>query len=190
VNFIVDDNDDSDANMITLHETSKFRKNVYMVLEEWVDGEKVGYIKGILLNVRDMYTEMNTDEILKLFEVEDKEEQEEMNSFYIQVLSKEKCRDYAFYLTEFFIDRSFRGQGFGKKIIKELPALLKEHIEETISCIYLLPGPLEKVNGKVEYIFDKNKEETLELKRKLMAFYESVGFKQVGKTDFFKEEIQ
>jgi len=51
-----------------------------------------------------------------------------------------------------------------------------------------MPGPLEKIDGKVKYIMNSNDEQMIALKEKLIKFYESVGFKRIGNTDFYHKD--
>lgn len=149
---------------------------------------EIGYIKGVLLNVDNIFKELKSDEVLKVLEFTDKEEEEEIKTFYIQVLSKENCKDSAFYITELFIEKEYRGNGIGRKIFEQLPKFLDRNIAEPISCIYLMPGPLERINGEVEYIMNPKDKEMVFLKQRLIRFYESVGFKRIGETDFYYRE--
>ncbi len=146
---------------------------------------KIGYIKGVLLNTEHILKELKSDEVLKVLELKDKEDEEEIKSFYIQVLSKGNCKDNAFYIIELFIEKQHRGNGIGRKIFAELPGFLYDKVNRNISCIYLMPGPLEKVDGEVKYIMNPNDEQMIVLKEKLIKFYESVGFERIGKTDFY-----
>lgn len=182
-------NDDSeDYNNTSILKLSHYKKEIIINIAD--EHGKVGYIKGVLLNVENIFRELKSDEILKVLEFSDKEEEEEIKSFYIQVLSKENCKDNAFYITELFIDKKYRGKGTGRKIFEQLPGFLNKNIYEPISCIYLMPGPLEEVNGQVEYIMNAKDEQMIILKQRLIRFYESVGFNRIGETEFFfKEKI-
>lgn len=184
-----DDEGDSDSHnfKFNIEEVSRYKKNIFIDIIE--NDHIIGYIKGILINAKDIYKELKSDDVLKIFQFDDKEEEEEIHNFYIHVLSKKDCENFAFYITEFFIEKQFRGNGVGKRTMQSLPSALIHNLTENISCIYLLPGPLEKINGNVEYIMDPNDAEKIKLKNNLIKFYTSVGFKRVANTDFFKEEI-
>ncbi|WIV13829.1 GNAT family N-acetyltransferase [Proteiniborus sp. MB09-C3] len=177
-------NCDSEAhNNKSILRLSHYKKEIIINIAD-VNGE-IGYIKGVLLNVDNIFNELKSDEILKILEFTDKEEEEEIKSFYIQVLSKENCKDNAFYITELFIEKEYRGNGIGRRIFEQLPRFLDRNICEPVSCIYLMPGPLEKINGEVEYIMNPKDENMVLLKQRLIRFYESVGFKRIGETDFY-----
>lgn len=185
------DDEDSDGNYYCdseVHNNSILRLSHYkkeIMINIIHDHEEIGYIKGVLLNVDNILKELKSDEVLKVLEFTDKEEEEEIKTFYIQVLSKENCRDNAFYITELFIDKEYRGNGIGGKIFEQLPRFLDRNIREPISCIYLMPGPLEKINGEVEYIMNPKDEKMVFLKQRLIRFYKSVGFRKIGATDFY-----
>lgn len=185
------DGEDSDGNYYCdseVHNNSILRLSHYkkeIMINIIHDYQEIGYIKGVLLNVDNILKELKSDEVLKVLEFTDKEEEEEIKTFYIQVLSKKNCKDNAFYITELFIDKEYRGNGIGRKIFKQLPRFLDRNIKESISCIYLMPGPLEKINGEVEYIMNLKDEKMVFLKQRLIKFYESIGFRKIGGTDFY-----
>jgi len=93
--------------------------------------------------------------------------------------------DEIFRIAEVFIEKEHRGNGIGRKIFDKLPKLLYNKVNKHISCIYLMPGPLEKIDGEVKYIMNSNDEQMIVLKEKLIKFYESVGFERIGNTDFY-----
>ncbi|SKC36455.1 GNAT family N-acetyltransferase [Maledivibacter halophilus] len=188
---IESDSDDSDSNnsdsdkqpILTL---SNYTKEVLIYITS--EKEKIGYIKGVLLNGENIFNELESDEILKILEFADSEKESEMKSFYIQVLSKKKLKDNAFYITELFIEKEHRKKGVGRKLFDKLPEFLRKHIIEPIAYIYLMPGPLEKINGEVKYIMNSKDEQMVSLKQRLIKFYKSVGFKRIGKTEFYYKE--
>ncbi len=182
-NYYCDSDDHNNKSILRL---SHYKKEIMINIIS--EHEEIGYIKGVLLNVDNIFKELKSDEVLKVLEFTDKEEEEEIKTFYIQVLSKENCKDNAFYITELFIDKEYRGNGIGRKIFEQLPRFLNKNIREPISCIYLMPGPLEKINGEVEYIMNPKDENLVLLKQRLIRFYESVGFKRIGETDFYYRE--
>ncbi len=177
---ITSDDDDSS------NYTWKYKKEILINIVE--KGVKVGYIAGILLNVDNLLNELKSEEALKILEFTDKEDEEEVKNFYIQVLSKKESEAKAFYIIELFIEKEFRGNGIGSKVFKVLPSFL-QRIDSKISCIYLMPGPLERINGRVKYIMNPKNKQMVALKNKLIKFYESVGFKRIDQTEFFIEKI-
>lgn len=181
-----DNNCDSEAHNISILKLSHYKKEIMINITN--EHGEIGYIKGVLLNVENILKELKSDEVLKVLEFSDKEEEEEIKTFYIQVLSKENFKENAFYITELFIDKEYRGNGIGRKIFEQLPGFLNNNIREPISCIYLMPGPLEKINGQVEYIMNPKDEQMILLKHKLIRFYESVGFRRIRETDFYYKE--
>lgn len=166
---------------------NRFKKNIVISYYHPKTHKFFGYLKGIVIHASQIYQELQNDEVLKIFQMDDIETQEEVQSFYMHVLSKNDCQDNAFYITEFFLERESRGNGFGTRFIKELPQILKQHLEEPISCLYLLPGPLEKINNRVEYIMNPQDPKMISLKEKLIKFYFSLGFRQVKNTVFLKK---
>ncbi|NLN48031.1 MAG: GNAT family N-acetyltransferase [Clostridiales bacterium] len=180
---VTSDDEDSSDYILKLW---KYKKEISINIVE--KGVKIGYIEGILLNVNNILNELKSEEALKILEFTDKEDEEEVKNFYIQVLSKNDFGAKAFYITELFIEKEYRGKGVGSKIFEILPQFLRK-IDLDITCIYLMPGPLERVNGKVKYIMNPKDEQMVALKNKLIRFYESVGFKRINQTDFFIEKI-
>ncbi|MCQ1530232.1 hypothetical protein [Lutispora saccharofermentans] len=176
-------NDHSDKKILKLWEYKK-QMTIHIIEKT----QKVGYIRGVLLDVSNIFNELKGDEALKVLKFEDKEDEEEIKSFFVQVLSRNKSAGTAFYITELFIEKGFRGQGLGKKIFQVLPDFL-HGISKEILYIYLMPGPLEKIDGKVEYIMNPKDEKMVALKNRLIKFYESVGFSRIEDTDFFKEKV-
>lgn len=184
-----DDSDsDSDSNRNNQSKLKLWNYKKEITINITDERGKIGYIKGVLLNTEHILKELKSDEVLKVLEFNDKEDEEEIKSFYIQVLSKGDCRNNAFYITELFIEKQHRGNGIGRRIFDELPQFLYDHIDRDISCIYLMPGPLEKIDGEVKYIMNPNDEQMIVLKEKLIRFYESVGFERIGKTEFYYKE--
>lgn len=177
------DDEDSSDNLLKLW---RYKKEIDINIVE--NGVKIGYISGILLNVNNILNELKSEEALKILEFSDKEQEEEMKSFYIQVLSKSSNAEKVFYITELFIEKEFRGKGTGSMIFRVLPQFLK-NIDSDISYIYLMPGPLERIDGQVRYIMNPKDQQILALKNKLIKFYESAGFKRIGQTDFYTEKI-
>jgi GNAT superfamily N-acetyltransferase len=180
-----DDGSDGDSSSCSnsILRLSDFKKEILISITD--NSEKIGYIKGVLLNVDTILKELKSDGVLKILEFTDKEEEEEIRSFYIQVLSKGNCKDNALYITELFIEKEHRGKGFGGKIFRQLPCFLLKNIVQPVSCIYLMPGPLEKIGGEVKYIMNPNDDQMVLLKKKLVKFYESVGFERIGETEFY-----
>ena len=150
-----DDGSDGDSSSCSnsILRLSDFKKEILISITD--NSEKIGYIKGVLLNVDTILKELKSDGVLKILEFTDKEEEEEIRSFYIQVLSKGNCKDNALYIVQ------------------------------PVSCIYLMPGPLEKIGGEVKYIMNPNDDQMVLLKKKLVKFYESVGFERIGETEFY-----
>lgn len=181
-----DGDSDSNRNNQSVLKLWDYKKEVSINITD--EKGKIGYIKGVLLNAEHILGELKSDEVLKVLEFNDKEDEEEIKSFYVQVLSKGDCRNNAFYITELFIEKENRGNGIGRKIFDQLPQFLYDQVNRDISCIYLMPGPLEKVDGEVRYIMKDNDEQMIVLKEKLIKFYESVGFKRIGKTDFYHKD--
>lgn len=183
-----DDSDsDSDRNTNIQSETKLLDYKREILINITDERGKIGYIKGVLLNTEHILKELKSEEVLKVLEFNDKEDEEEIKSFYIQVLSKGNCKDNGFYITELFIEKEYRGNGIGRKIFDELPKFLYDQVDRDISCIYLMPGPLEKVDGEVKYIMNSKDEQMVALKERLIKFYESVGFKRIGNTDFYNK---
>lgn len=145
----------------------------------------IGYIKGVIL-CTDKMEQLSLEKAKEYISYRDKEAEEEVQDFYDELSKKKLNQDgRLFYITEFFIEKIQRKNGYGSLILREIPNYLLEAISVNIDEIYLMPGPLEKVNGTVKYIYNPKDNKTKSLKEKLIKFYESNGFKRVGVLNFW-----
>lgn len=178
-----EDSSDSCNYKFITQELSKYKKSVLIKFYE--NKSYIGYIKGTFINNKNITSYLSISDIYKVFKTSDKEEEEELEDFYFSVLSHKRNSRYSFYITEFFLDKEFRGNGLGSKILNMIPNIIRSNIIEYVEEVYLMPGPLEKVNGEVKYIKDHNNPKL----KKLIQFYKSMGFKKVDKTEYMVEEI-
>lgn len=169
---------------ITLdEELNMYNKLIHIKI--YKNNNYIGYIKGVIL-CTDKLENLSKEQIKEYISYKDKEAEEEVQSFYEELSNRDLDNDNRlFYITEFYIENQFRKNGYGSLILNSLPNYLLETVSSNIEGIYLMPGPLEKVNGKVEYIYNSNNRKSISLKEKLIKFYEANGFKRIGVLNFW-----
>lgn len=180
---IDEDSSDSFKYKFITTELSAYKKSV--LIKFYKKDNYIGYIKGTFINNKNITLDLSISDIYKVFKTSDKEEEEELEDFYFSVLSHKRNLRYSFYITEFFLDKEFRGNGLGSKILKMIPNIIRSNIIEYVEEVYLMPGPLEKVNGEVKYIKDSNETKI----EKLIQFYKSLGFRKIERTEYMVEKI-
>lgn len=166
-------------------EYNKYNKLTELIIFDNETKNKIGYVKGVVIRL-DKASSLSFNEIKKLLSYKDKETEEEIINFYKKIIYNKNKKDTIFYITEFFLEKEFRGSGIGSYVISDIMNLAKKYISEKISTIYLMPGPLEKnKEGYVECIKDKSNLIVNNLKNKLISFYSKNGFKNISNTEFF-----
>lgn len=184
------ENDDSynDLKFITLdEELNMYNKLIHIKL--YIANNYIGYIKGVIL-CTDKLESLSKDKIKEYISYKDKEAEEEVQSFYEELSDRDLDENKRlFYITEFYIEKKFRKNGYGSLILNSLPNYLIESVSSNLEGIYLMPGPLERVDGEVKYIYSLENKESVSLKEKLIRFYESNGFKRVGVLNFWYYSI-
>ncbi|MGL4345321.1 MAG: hypothetical protein ACRCTE_08995 [Cellulosilyticaceae bacterium] len=182
-----DDSDSDDADkLIGLIEKIEAvsEDKLELFLDIYVNNQSVGYLSAIIINVGSLKSGGLIHEKLKC---RDKEVEEEILLFY-NSLSDTLNTNTIFYITDFFLEKEYRGMGIGGDVLKQLPAWLHVHHPE-VHDLYLFPYPLEKSNGKVICVQDKNSEKLLEMRNKLIVFYLNHGLQKTN-TQFLKMPIQ
>lgn len=133
----------------------------------------VGYLSAVIMDVGCLKSGGFKDEKLKC---RDKEVEDEILLFYKSV-SKFLSTHVIFYITDFFLEKEYRGSGIGGEVLDLLPQWLKIHHPE-VNDLYLFPYPLEKNNGKVECVKNINAKQLLEMREKLIRFYTHHGLQK------------
>jgi GNAT superfamily N-acetyltransferase len=80
-----------------------------------------------------------------------------------------------FYISEFVVDKKYRGLGIGEILLKEIPSVLEYSLNLDVGIIALIASPIE-----VPYD-EENKKEYLEARKKLFKFYEKNNYKLLNK---------
>lgn len=148
------------------------------------NGQYVGYLHAIIINVGNLKSGGLIHEKLKC---KDKEDEDEILLFY-NSLSDTLNTNTIFYITDLFLEQSYRGCGIGGDVLRQLPAWLHVHHPE-VDDLYLFPYPLEKTNGKVACVQDQLPERLLEMRTRLIVFYLSHGLQKTN-TQFLKMPIK
>lgn len=144
----------------------------------------VGYLNAVIMDVGSLKAGGFRDDKLKC---QDKEIEDELLLFY-KSLSSVLDTHVVFYITDFFLEKAYRGSGIGGEVLKLLPNWLKVYHPE-VNDLYLFPYPLEKSNGKVECVKEANPKKLLEMRTKLIRFYMSHGLRKT-QTQFLYMPIQ
>ncbi|MEF9958928.1 MAG: hypothetical protein RR090_06455 [Niameybacter sp.] len=148
------------------------------------DNQRVGYLNAVIMDVGSLKSGGFRDDKL---ECQDKEIEEELLTFY-KSLSADLETRVVFYITDFFLEKQYRGMGIGGDILNLLPEWLNSHFPE-VNDLYLFPYPLEKSNGKVECVKNVDEKKLLEMRTKLIRFYLSHGLKKT-RTQFLYRTIR
>ena len=138
----------------------------------------VGYLNAVVMDVGSLKAGGFRDDKLKC---QDKEIEDELLLFY-KSLSNVLDTHVVFYITDFFLEKEYRGLGLGGDILQLLPNWLKIHHPE-VNDLYLFPYPLEKINGKVECVKSENPKKILEMRSRLIRFYLANGLRKT-QTEF------
>lgn len=142
------------------------------------ESRTVGYLNAVIMDVGSLKKDGFRDEKLKC---QDKEIEDELLLFY-NSLSNVLDTHVVFYITDFFLEKEYRGLGLGGDILHQLPDWLKIHHPE-VNDLYLFPYPLEKSNGKVECVKSENPSKILEMRSRLIRFYLAHGLRKT-QTEF------
>lgn len=181
-----DSNDDHTDKSILFKEridtTSEEKKELY--IDIFFNGELVGYMNAIIMDIGLLKHDGYVSEKLKC---KDKESEEEILLFY-NSLQDSLGPQPLFYITDFFLEKQYRGMHIGGHTLKALPNwLLTTHPE--VNELYLFPFPLEKSNGKVECVKNIKPEKLLEMRTTLISFYISNGLQKTN-TQFLRMPIK
>ena len=138
----------------------------------------IGYLNAVIMDMESLKRGGFKDNKLHC---QDKEIEDELLLFY-KSLNQVIDTAVVFYITDFFLESSYRGLGLGGDILQQLPNWLKIHHPE-VNDLYLFPYPLEKVNGKVECVQSNNPKKIMEMRKKLIRFYLAHGLRKT-QTEF------
>ena len=148
------------------------------------ENQRVGYLNAVIMDVGSLKLGGFRDEKLVC---QDKEIEEELLTFYKSLSDVLESR-VIFYITDFFLEKIYRGMGIGGDILNLLPEWLDTHFPE-VNDLYLFPYPLEKSNGKVECVKNVDDKKLLEMRTKLIRFYLSHGLRKT-QTQFLYRPIK
>lgn len=182
-----DDSDSDDADKFiyfqeSIEERSDDKQELSITITS--NGKSIGYLDAIIINVGSLKSGGLIHEKLKC---RDKEVEEEILLFY-NSLSDTLCTNVIFYITDFFLEKEYRGMGLGGDVLKQLPHWLEVSHPE-VHDLYLFPYPLEKSNGKVICVQNVSPERLLEMRSKLIVFYLNHGLQKTD-TQFLKMPIK
>lgn len=152
---------------------SKSQDKEELSIDITYDNQRIGYLNAVIMDVGSLKSGGFDDAKL---ECQDKEIEEELLTFYKSLSDVLETR-VVFYITDFFLEKEYRGMGIGGDILNLLPEWLNTHFPE-VDDLYLFPYPLEKNNGKVECVKDVNPRKLLEMRQKLISFYLSHGLQK------------
>lgn len=88
-----------------------------------------------------------------------------------------------FYGERFFIEKAYRNQGLGEKILAELDDVLNYSLNCDIGCYIILPNPIEKIADNNFRIID-DEDTQKRLKKRLIKFYKNCGYQEIPDTEF------
>ena len=163
---------------------SKSQDKEELSIDITYDNQRIGYLNAVIMDVGSLKSGGFDDAKL---ECQDKEIEEELLTFYKSLSDVLETR-VVFYITDFFLEKEYRGMGIGGDILNLLPKWLSTHFPE-VDDLYLFPYPLEKNNGKVECVKDVNPKKLLEMRQKLISFYLNHGLRKT-RTQFLYRPIR
>lgn len=179
------DSDDTQAPILfteSLETSNEEKQEVALFIS--VDNTRVGYIKAIILH---MDLLRNIPYVKDKLKCKNKDDQEEILEFYNR-LKNVVNTNIIFYITDFFLEKPFRGNGLGGRILQALPNWLRLYHPE-VNDLYLFPYPLEKNNGKVECVKHINSKKLWEMRTHLIIFYTHNGLHKTS-TPFLRMPIR
>ena len=126
--------------------------------------------------------EKNGYDIFMLFDMIDAEKEGVSN--YLFDYSGEANEEYVgmdkdiLYIDKIYIERKYRNDGIGSKIVSELPKLIRNILKLRPGCLVLLANSFEMESG--ELVANRNKENI----EKLIEFYINNGFKRIEDSQY------
>lgn len=153
---------------------------VYDDLDDDFPEIEIGYINGTFIDVGSI--DKGEYPVAEIF---DCVSQDVYNVYEAIVDRKGKIKSYCsgcnksvFVLERFYIEKQYRNKGIGKKVLSLLEDLLRYSLNLNIGCIVLLPNAQEKNDqGMLRTVKDPELKD--ELTKRLIKFYESVGYKKI-----------
>ncbi|PHV69311.1 hypothetical protein CS063_16485 [Sporanaerobium hydrogeniformans] len=144
----------------------------------------IGYINAIILHAGLLKDATYVKNKLKC---KNKEDEKEILNFYNRLKSTLNT-NVIFYITDFFLEKPYRGNGLGGCILKALPPWIRTNHPE-VNDLYLFPYPLEKNHGKVECVKHISPKKLLEMRAHLIIFYTHNGLQKTS-TPFLRMPIR
>ena len=167
------DTDNSIVFIETIEASNEEKQELFLTITQ--NDHLIGYINAIVINAGLLKQDSSINDKLKC---KNKEDEDEIILFY-NSLKDTLYTNVILYITDFFLEKPYRGKGVGGLILKELPKWLSIHHPETDE-LYLFPYPLEKNNGKVECVSNVDPQKLLEMRNHLISFYINNGLQKTS----------
>ena len=158
---------------------------IYEVDEDFNKKEKIGQIE---MTYMDIWLAESLDySIFMLFDMIDAEKQDV--GHYLFNSFEEKNDDYVgmdkdvLYIDKIYIEKKYRNMGIGKKIVQELPRMVRSILKLRPGCLVLLANPFEMKEG--ELVANREKEKIEEL----IKFYINNGFERIEDTQYLVKNM-
>ena len=153
---------------------------IYKTDDEFNKEDQIGEIEMTYMDI--CMAEENGYDIFMLFDMIDAEKEGVFN--YLFDYNGEANEEYVgmdkdvLYIDKIYIERKYRSDGIGSKIVSELPKLIRNILKLRPGCLVLLANPFEMESG--ELIANRNKENI----EKLIKFYINNGFERIEDTQY------
>ena len=158
---------------------------IYEADENLNKKEKIGQIE---MTYMDIWLAESLDySIFMLFDMIDADKQDVGR--YLFDSYEEKNDNYVgmdkdvLYIDKLYIEKKYRNMGIGKKIVQELPRMVRSILKLRPGCLVLLANPFEMKEGELVANRDKEKIE------KLIKFYINNGFERIEDTQYLVKNM-
>lgn len=158
---------------------------IYEADEDFNKTEKIGQIE---MTYMDIWLAESLDySIFMLFDMIDADKQDVGR--YLFDSYQEKNDNYVgidkdvLYIDKIYIEKKYRNIGIGKKIVQELPRMVRSILKLRPGCLVLLANPFEMKEG--ELVANREKEKIEEL----IKFYINNGFERIEDTQYLVKNM-
>ena len=158
---------------------------IYEADEDFNKTEKIGQIE---MTYMDIWLAESLDySIFMLFDMIDADKQDVGR--YLFDSYQEKNDNYVgmdkdvLYIDKIYIEKKYRNKGLGRKIVQELPRMVRSILKLRPGCLVLLANPFEMEEGELVANRDKEKIE------KLIEFYVNNGFERIEDTQYLVKNM-
>ena len=158
---------------------------IYEADEDLNKKEKIGQIEMTYMDI--VLAESLDYSIFMLFDMIDDDKQgiyqylfdnlEEPNDQYVGMDTN------VLYIDKIYIEKKYRNMGIGKKIVQELPKMVRSILKLRPGCLVLLANPFEMKEG--ELVANREKEKIEEL----IKFYINNGFERIEDTQYLVKNM-